>query len=114
METTVDFHTATALEMIDWCQAVPAQEEDRRMLLFGVYCPDIAGQLRAAGGDPVTLLGMGARRIAGLEPPVYDWRYTADLWVRFVVRVTTSRLRSPRCRVTVLHLSLERLASPSP
>jgi hypothetical protein len=110
MRTTVDFHRDIQTGLAGWVLLHPEHAADRLAMWRGVYRPEVEARLVASAGDESRLLALGAFRVAGLRPPVYDWHYSADLWLRFVVRTRRSLLRTS-VRVTVLLVSHER---PSP
>jgi hypothetical protein len=114
MAVVVDFHQNIQPGLTGWVLADPARAADRLQLWRAVYRPDIEATLAATGGDEGRLGVIGASRCPGLAPPVYDWPYSADLWVRFVVRVRRVPFRSPAVRITVLLISHEQPAPPGP
>lgn len=119
MTTNVKFHEDCEDDILNWLISVPDQE-GYRSLFLDLYLEHLIELLRASGGDDVKLTRLGAQRMRGIEPPLYVWRYTDDLLVKFAVRMigTTRTSRAMRfvpnwirswrskteCRITVLRL----------
>lgn len=105
MRVTVRIHEDMAADMAAWVLLPPGPASDRRLLLR-LFLDDILDRLERHRGRPP-----GAVRYPGWEPPLFEWAYSPDLWVRYAVR-DEGRLWWRALRITVLRLASEPLGPP--
>jgi hypothetical protein len=91
----VRLHRRLAADLAAWVVAGTGRPEDRRALLQ-FYLDGVVSELERHRGEPP-----GVVRVPGVHPPVFDWHYSADVWVRFAVRDVRRWFRPAVRKVTV-------------
>ena len=104
----VRFHALSEPWIIRWLESEPGSREDRKALL-NLYVSEIIRELTATVGRPKQ-----ARQRAQYSPPVFDWRFSDDLQLKYTVRTHQSLLGRQTVRITILRLWNPRSDSPSP